>query len=191
MKYSVFLIFLFLHGLTFAQDNPEREHRIKKSQFPVLQTDDSALGSKIKTRRYYKEVDSSQTTYSIKFKKDKLHYHLNYDAAGNLINSGFRVKEIDIPEETYTTIKSYLSATFEKIKVRGIWQEYPMRTTEVEAEILKKTFQNLMLPGNAYKLLIRAKKNDKRQDYELWFTADGEFTRMRKALPANFDRVLY
>ncbi|MFK5973907.1 MAG: hypothetical protein QM485_11610 [Flavobacteriaceae bacterium] len=191
MKYNILAVFLFLGCITFAQDRQEREHRIQKSQFPDLASDFMTLGHKMKKVRYYKEVDSSKTTYAVKFKLDRLYYHIQYNTSGNLINSGFRIKEIDIPQETYTKIKTYISDAFKRFKIRRIWQEYPIDNNKIKNEALKNTFQNLLLASNEYRLLVRAKKQDKAEDYELWFDSEGDLKRIRTALPTNLDRVLY
>lgn len=191
MKYNILAVFLFLGSIAFAQDRQEREYRIQKSQFPNLASDFMFIGSTIKKVRYYREVDSSKTTYAIKFKKDRLYYHIHYDASGNLMNSGFRVKEIDIPQETYTKIKTYLSDTFKKFKIKRIWQQYPIDNNKIENNPLKNTFQNLLLASNEYKLMVRAKKQDKAKDYELWFDSEGDLKQIQTALPTNRDHVLY
>lgn len=191
MRCNILVVFLLLGCITFAQDQQEREHRIKKSQFPNLETNFKVIGAKMKKVRYYREVDSSKTTFAIKFKMDRLHYHINYDASGNLLNSGFRVKEIDVPQETYVKMKTYLSGNFEKSKVRRIWQQYPVGHNKTENDALKNTFQNLILPSNEYRLMVRAKKQDKAKDYELWFDSEGNLKRIRTVLPMNLDHVLY
>lgn len=190
--YLGLVLFLFLITLPcLAQNKYEREHRIKKSQFPTLQTDIMLLRPEMKNIRYYKEIDGTKTTYSVKFKKDRLHYHLAYDETGILKYSGFRVKEIDIPEETYQEIKSYLSRNFEKVRVKRIFQQYPANITEPLGVNLKNTFQNLLLPDNIYKLIIIGKKAGENKEFDLWFDAEGKLQTIRQALPANYDHVLY
>lgn len=187
-----FGLFVFIGtSLCQGQNREEREHRIRKSQFPTVQLDSLAIGPRIKQKRYYKEVDSLQTTYIFKFKKDRLHYFLSYDDTGNLVTSGFRVNEIDIPEETYQKIEGYLSDTYEKFRIKRIFHEYPVVNTESDTPDLTDTFQNLMLSGNAYKLIVFVKNSTGRHELDLWFKADGSLIRKRPALPMNHDRILY
>ncbi len=192
-RYNLLILFFCLGGFAFSQDRPEREHRIRKSQFPTIQDNVPLIGKDMKRTRYYKEVDSSDTTYSLKFKLDRLNYHLDYDLEGGLKNSGFRVKEIDIPSETFENIKKYLNVHFGKTKIKRIFQEYPVAIANDEHRVnsLKSTFQNLLLPENTYKIALRTLKEGSKEDYELWFSAEGTFIRMRAALPANYDRILY
>lgn len=193
MRYGLwFGLFVFL-GTSWCQgqNREEREHRIRKSQFPTAQLDSFVVGYKIKQKRYYKEIDSLQTTYFFKFKKDRLHYFLSYDDTGKMIKSGFRVNEIDIPEETYQKIESYLSDSHEKFKIKRIFQEYPVANTESDTHGLTNTFQNLILPGNEYKFIVIVKNNTEKGELDLWFTADGSLIRKRPALPMNHGRILY
>jgi hypothetical protein len=177
----------------FGQKNLEREHRIKKSQFPAIEPTVESTGKEVRQIRYYREVDSTGTNYSIKFKLGRLHYHFDYDNAGILINSGFRVKPIDIPMETFSAMEDYLLRNFEKTKILRIFQEYPVRNgiNHTREANIKSTFQNLLQPGNEYKVMIHGTRKGVRNDFELWFDAEGNFLRMRFALPTNLDRVLY
>ncbi len=169
----------------------EREHRIRKSQFPQVNIGLMLNGSKTNKLRYYKEVDSLETTYILKFKMARLNYLLSFDDIGKLKISGFLVNEIDIPEETFQKIKAYLSDSYEKSRIKRIFQQYPATITENAKSALTITFQNLLLPSNVYKLIVIGKNDNKNNEYDLWFTADGNLIRKRLSLPMNHDRILY
>ena len=141
----------------------------------------------VKNLKYYKEVDSSNTTYIMKFRQKKIQYHIDFNEKGAIQNTGFEVKKVDIPTDTYAHIDSFLKKNFTIIKIKYIQQRYP-GTSE---NILKNTFQNLILPNNTYKLMFRGKKTDKKEDYIAIFDAEGNLTNIKVALPANYDRVLY
>lgn len=189
-KFRILLLVLFVGFFCFSQQT-EREHRIRKSQFPIIQTDLMMIAPHIRKKRYYKEIDSLATSYILKFKKDKLDYFLTYDDLGNLKTSGFRVKEIDLPMETFQKIQAYLAHSYEKYRIKRILQQYPPRTNDHVESTLKDTFQNLILPSNVYRLIIIGKNDGKNTEYDLWFSADGDLIRKRRTLPMNHDRVLY
>ena len=189
-KFRLFIVLLFMSTVCFPQ-HIEREHRIRKSQFPPVNIDLMSLDSKTNKIRYYKEVDSLETTYILKFKMARLNYSLSFDDNGKLNISGFRVNEIDIPEETFQKIKAYLSDSYEKSRIKRIFQQYPANNPENDESALKNTFQNLLLPSNVYKLIVIGKNDKKKNEYDLWFSADGNLIRKRKALPMNHDRILY
>lgn len=170
----------------FSQTKLEREHRIKKSQFPTINLDDLPLED-TKNIRYYREVDTSKITYTLKFRKGRIYYHLDFNEKGTLQNTGFLVKEVDIPMETYASISAVLNANFDKIKIKFIQQRY----NDFSGNVLKNTFQNLILPGNTYKIMLRGKKVDTREDYIAIFDAEGNLIKTTRALPTNYDRVLY
>lgn len=188
MKYSYTTLVLFLMlGLNcFSQPIIEREHRIKKSQFPSINMDNLPMEN-TKSIRYYREVDTSKITYTLKFKKGKMRYHIDYSEKGVIQNTGFIVKEVDIPTDTYANISSVLKEKFKKTKIKYIQQRYPGSGENV----LKNTFQNLILPSNTYKVLLRGKKADTGEDYIAIFNAEGNLENMAMALPANYDHVLY
>lgn len=191
MKFRTLLLLLFVGSICFSQQI-EREHRIRKSQIPTLQTDLMILvPKKIHKKRAYKEVDSMTTTYTLKFKMDNLHYFFSYDDNGKLKISGFRIKEIDIPEETVKKIKAYLSDSYEKFRIKRIFQQYPVTNTESAKSTLKNTFQNLILPSNVYRLIVIGKNDKKNNEYDLWFSGAGKLIHKRQALPFNHDRILY
>lgn len=188
MKYSYIIAWLFLtlSPTCFSQEKLEREHRINKSQFPTIEFETLPLET-AKKLRYYKEVDSSNITYTLKFRKKKMHYHIDFNEKGVIKKTGFEVTEVDIPTDAYTNINSFLEENFKSIKIKYIHQCYP-GTSE---NLLKNTFQNLILPNNTYKLMIRGKKEDKREDFIAIFDAAGNLTNIDVALPANYDHVLY
>ncbi len=189
-RFKLFIVLLFIGAVCFSQQI-EREHRIRKSQFPQVNIGLMLNGSKTNKMRYYKEVDSLETTYILKFKMARLNYLLSYDDDGKLKISSFRVKEIDIPEETFQKIKAYISNSYEKFRIKRIFQQYPPTITVDHKPELKDTFQNLLLPSNVYKLIVIGKNEKKNNEYDLWFSADGNLIRKRQALPMNHDRILY
>lgn len=180
------MLLLMLGLKCFSQTKLEREHRIKKSQFPTINMDDLPL-EETKKIRYYREVDTSKITYTLKFREGRMHYHLDFNKKGTLQNTGFMVKEVDIPMETYTRISTLLNTNFDKVKIKYIQQRYNGSSENV----LKNTFQNLILPGNTYKIMLRGKKVGKREDFIAIFDAEGNLIKTTRALPANYDRVLY
>ena len=173
-----------------GQDNYEREFRIKKSQFPVLQSDSIWDGPNLKRKRYYKEIDSLGTNYILKFKKDRLHYALSFDKDGTLKKTGFRVNEVDIPDETFLAMENHLSASFNKFSIKRIYQQYSIHD-ENDQSILTSTFQNLLLPSIIYKLVVIGKKDGIKNEYDFWFNAEGHLINKRIALPMNHDHILY
>ncbi len=190
MKYknSLIVLFLILGHFGFSHTKPEREHRIRKSQFPEITT--PVIPKAAKRIRYYKEVDSLATIYTLKFRLEKINYHVEVDQEGDIQQLGFVLKEVDIPRDSYSRINNYLERTFKKIKVKRILQWYSAESTDA----IRNTFQNLILPSNTYELLVRGKRDlqrGNRKDYKLLFNAEGTLLSIEKALPVNYDRVLY
>lgn len=184
-KFSLFFLFLTICSLAFSQTRPEREHRIKKSQFPPIEA--RTVHKEAKNLKYYKEVDTSETRYILKFRLKKLEYRLEVDELGQTRQLGHKVGEIDVPRDTYAQMTDFVNDRFPKTKIKHILQYYSMDSDNA----LKNAYQNLILPNNTYELLFMGKKNKENKEYIATFDAEGNIIKLREALPANFDRVLY
>lgn len=194
MDVKIILPFLVLAicGQAYGQAKYEREFRILKEQFP-----DSALvllKGKIESAKrikYYKEIDSAKTSYEAKFKKDRLWYSVEFDAKGGLEDVEILIKPIDIPSDTYAKIIGYLDGMFSKYKMKRMQQQYPKKEGEAPETVLKRAFQNLLLPSLNYELVVAAKDGKDYKQYEILFDATGTFLTQRESLPPNYDHVLY
>ena len=177
---------------SYGQNKYEREHRIKKNQFPevahALIEEQLAEARKI---RYYRETDSTKISYEAKFKVDRLHYSVEFDQEGNLEDVEILIKEVDIPNESFTNMTAFLEENFNKYRIRRIQQQYPVSAFESVEETIKNAFQNLLLPSIKYELVVAGRKNNGFEDFEILFDADGKFLSMRKSLPVNYDHILY
>jgi hypothetical protein len=188
----IFILVLLGSISSSAQNKIERQHRIKKTQFPskALKTI-SENNKNVKRLKYYREIDTSQKTYTAKFKKARLFYEMNFNQNGKFESMGFKVKQVDIPEESFEHITNYIAQNFEKSKIRKMQQLYSINGNGSVDKTIKNAFQNLMVPTMCYKLLIRGKKVGTLADYSIMFDAEGNFAQIRKSLPTNHDRVLY
>ncbi|MFK7811184.1 MAG: hypothetical protein AB8B59_01745 [Maribacter sp.] len=193
-RYTLFLVLMLLLSgfVSSAQNRLEREHRIKKSQFPskALQTI-LENNNDFKRLKFYKTVDTASQTYTAKFKKARLFYEMDFSENGELTGLGFAIKPIDIPEESFYRISAYLSQKFEKSKVRKMFQFYPLESNKDLDKTIKNAFQNLMISDVVYELFVKGKTDGSRTDFEITFDSEGNFVRIREALPSNYDRVLY
>ncbi len=194
-KYKCFLLLimaLFQYSTGLSQVKVEREHRIKKNQFPEAAHD--FIKEKLKDAkkiRFYKETDTTKISYEAKFKKDKLHYSVEFDESGKLEDIEILITEVDVPEDSWSNIAKFLEEKFDKHKIRKIQQQYPITSDEKAETTLKNAFQNLLIPSLNYEIMVRGKIQDNHADFEILFGAEGDFIKMRESLPANYDHVLY
>ncbi|WP_297705558.1 hypothetical protein [uncultured Eudoraea sp.] len=195
MKYRFLLLLimaLFQFSTGLSQIKVEREHRIKKNQFPEAAHDFIKVKlQNAKKLRFYKETDTSKISYEAKFKKDKLYYSIEFDESGKLEVIEILIKEVDVPEDSWSKITKFLNEKFNKFKIRKIQQQYPIASDQNVETTLNNAFQNLLIPSLNYELLVRGKIHDEHADYEILFGAEGDFIKMRESLPANYDHVLY
>jgi len=192
IKNIVMCSFVLLCGyFAFAQNKYEQEYRIKKSQFP-----EKALGyinknlEDARRIRFYKETDSTKVGYEAKFKKDRLKYSIGFSENGALEDIGIVIKPIDIPNDAFNKMNTYLRDNFVKYRIRRMHQQYPVGENDVETTI-KNAFQNLMLPYIKYEFVVSGKKDKAYEQFEVLFNSDGNFEKIRNSPPPNYDRVLY
>lgn len=193
-KYNRIWLVLLLFWVipAHSQYKPEREHRIKKSQFPeAALTFVKEQIPDVRRKRYYQETDSSDVSYRVKFRKQRLQYRALFNKGGELHAIDFGITETDVPDEAMQQITDYLDKTFSKYQIRALMQQYVVTGDEPMEKFLKNAFQNLLLPGIRYGVLLTGKQTGSFADYEICFDAQGNFKRQRISLPANFDRVLY
>ena len=69
----------------------------------------------------------------------RLHYYLYFDDKGNLISSGFRIHEIDVPEEIFQKTISQLSSIFDDSQLGWILQRYRNDTFKTSGTELRNT----------------------------------------------------
>jgi hypothetical protein len=188
----IILALLFCGCFASAQNKYEREHRIRKSQFPEKAL--NYISEKLedaKRIRFYKEIDSAKTSYEAKFKKDRLWYSVEFDKDGCLEDVEVLIKPVDIPNDSFSVIESYLENYFSKYRIRRLQQQYPISDSEPADTTIKNAFQNLMLPSVNYELIVSGKKEKVHEQFEILFDANGNFKSIRKSLPPNYDHVLY
>ncbi|WP_273568297.1 hypothetical protein [Maribacter halichondriae] len=184
-------VFIFCGVFASAQNKYEREYRIKKSQFPekaltyIQEKLDDA-----RRIRFYKETDSTKISYEAKFKKDRLKYSVEFTEDGTLEDIEILIKPIDIPNDAFNKMNTYLRDNFVKYRIRRMYQQYPVGEYDVETTI-KNAFQNLMLPYIKYGFIVSGKKDKAYEQFEILFNSEGDFEKLRKSLPPNYDHVLY
>ena len=193
MRYSI-TIFILTFSITtcFSQNKYEREHRILKKQFPPKAM--AFISQKLegaKRIRFYKEIDSAKTSFEVKFKKARLHYSVVFNKLGELGGVEITIKEVDVPSESWDSIRDYLNRNFKKIRIKKIQQQYSVTNDSSPEETLHNAFQNLLLPALNYEIVFAGKREMGYEEFEVLFDAQGNFIRIRKSLPANYDHVLY
>ena len=193
MRFKVFiLLFITLGTAANSQVKYEREFRILREQFPQASFESvEPYLDGVRKLRFYKEIDSSRRSYEIKFKKDRLHYSVEFNEQEALEDVEVIIKPVDIPEEAWTTITKDLDSKWSKYKVRKIQQQYPREAFTSDSETFQKAFQNLILPEIRYEIVVRGKTEDGYRDYELLYDATGDLLLIRESLPPNYDHVLY
>ncbi|MET6989256.1 hypothetical protein [Sediminicola arcticus] len=194
MKYKLVLLILAFFSLhmVIGQNKMEREYRIKKSQFPKTSLDilKTELG-KVKKLRFYKERDSNKISYEAKFKKDRLWYSVEFSETGDLEDIEITIKQVDLPNDSWQEVNSYLQENFTQFRIKKMQQQYLPLKKQPTSKTFKQAFQNLMLPDINYEIIVSGKTEKGFEDFEILFDAKGNFKTVRKSLPPNYDHILY
>jgi len=188
-----FLAFLLCYATpAVSQYKPEREHRIRPSQFPELgiQFIENSLKD-VRKLKYYRETDSSGIRFGIRFRKDRLHYLACFDEEGNIIYLGFIIKKVDIPGEAFSNMKASLARQFSRFRIRSMEQQYVLTPGETLEQLIHDAFQNLLLPAIRYRVVVRGRINRHFRDFAAQFDYEGRLIEIHPALPVNYDHVLY
>lgn len=180
---------IWISGL--AQEKQEKEYRIGKSEVPnnVLVVLKSYLND-AKRLRFYKELDGEKSSFEVKFKKGRIFYSVEFDKNGTLEDVEFIIGKNDIPDDSFNAILKYLDLKHGKHRIKKIQQQYLNLDGNPEG-LLKKAFQNLLLPQINYELVIGTKDSDGYSEYEITFNAKGEHLLTRKAINTKYDHVLF
>jgi signal recognition particle GTPase len=191
-KIFIPLILVLCTCFSFAQNKYEREFRIRKGQFPT--TAKNLLDTHVKNvkrLKFYKETDSTKSSYEAKFKKERLWYSMEFDVDGALEDIEITIESLDIPSDVLSNITTYLNKAFSKHRVKKIQQQYLASAEEKLQKTLRNAFQNLLIPSLNYEIIVSGKENRNYLEYEILFDAQGNFINRRKQLPPIFDHVLY
>ncbi len=193
MKFSLSaLLILGMLGPALAQVKQEREYRIRKNQFPeeaVLAMEPYLESAR--RLRYYREIDSARSSYEMKFKIRRLHYSVEFTPESRLEDAEVEIRPLDIPDATWESIQSHLQEKFGRYRVRKIQQQYPRGSFADTEATLRAAFQNLLLPEIRYELVVQARTDSGISQYEALYDSEGKLLKLRKALPPNYDHVLY
>lgn len=188
---TLFIAILLLLGIfCFGQKKQEQEFRIDKKELPdgVMALLSNYLDN-AKRLRYYKERDGEKSSYEVKFKKDKLHYSIEFDEKGVLEDVELLIKQTDIPDEPFGKMTQYLKSNHKKHRIKKIQRQYV--NTGDAAQTLKEAFQNRTHPKLRYELIIATKDENGYGEFELTFDANGEHLLTRKAVKTKYDHVLF
>jgi hypothetical protein len=192
---TVFILCVVLSNLSlFAQSNAksEIEERIQKSEFPhdAAKLINSQL-SDAKKVKYFLEVDGSDTSYEIKFIKNKHFYSVEFDNNGAFEDVEMKVDIKELPNKVVDNIRRYLTENFRKHKIRKIQVQYKnKKATSIDLEKLFEGKSDLF--DISYEIECAVKDADgKPLMYEFHFDNEGKYLDKRIFKQQSDDNILY
>ena len=100
-------------------------------------------------------------------KRTVLYYDIEFDPKGEIRHIAFRVRQVDLPGESWDAITAFLSESFTKYRIRTIQQQYTVSREGTPEVTLRQALQNLILPTVDYEITLIGKKGKHREGYDL------------------------
>lgn len=178
-RYIFCLLFTTILGIPslFAQEKVEREYRVRKNEVPDaarLWLNDAFEG--FKRVKWYLEENEVGRAYEAKIKKDRVHYSIEFDMEGNVVDVEELMEFDEIPAHLYDKIAAYLDEEFMRYKVIRFQKQF-----SGPADVLEDYFDEDETEGVTVKfeMEIEARTKEGEQLYELLFDANGKLVRQR------------
>lgn len=192
MKYLWLFICCFITCQSMAQKKYEKESRISEKEFP---TNAERLLQKYlhdaKRIRFYKETDSSKTSYEAKFKKYGKKYSIEFDADGTLEDIEIEMKFKELPDKVQEVISSYLMQNFKKYTIKKLQKQYYYKKGTDLIKLTETAFTEGDSDFINYEMVIWRSQEKESGMAELTFNKNGEFLTERPFAQASYDHILY
>jgi hypothetical protein len=170
----------------FGQTKDEYEQRIKQEQFP-----EEAIGllneflPHLRSPKYYSEKDEEHLSYEVKFKHDGRWHSIEFSPNGDLEDIEVEHPGRDINGTTFTRIKDYLDANYQRWKIEKIQFQY-LPDGEPE-QLLKDLLDGRTRTHDMLELIVRCKKGKSKRSFEMLFKPDGSFVKKREVIHNDHD----
>ncbi|RZV56087.1 MAG: hypothetical protein EX254_10985 [Flavobacteriaceae bacterium] len=191
-RFSSSILLLLISFSLLGQVKDEKEIRIPASAFPedALQLL-SQLPENTKRLKYFKETDSSKTSFEAKFKYNRKRFSVEFTEDGILedIEVIWKLKEID--QETNRNIIDYYEANFERHKLIKLQKQYKNVSDIGLNEVMQNALQNKQHTPIFYEIIAEVKTKEKRVIKEFTFNRSGHYISSRILKPSSYEHILY
>lgn len=186
--FSALLLFFCIHSI-YAQEKIERESRISSDKVPAESVEYiSSLQVKGKVK-WYLEENLKGTYYEAKFKKDKIHYSIKFEASGKL----YDVEEIFKYSKANFQAKQQIEKTLDE-KYKN-WKIKKAQLNWIGGpEILKQYVIDRKSPEGIkpnFELVVRGKKPGDVGYYEYLFTIEGKLIAEIRIAQDNLNNLIF
>ncbi|PLX19636.1 MAG: hypothetical protein C0599_10750 [Salinivirgaceae bacterium] len=188
----IFLIVFSDNSIAQVSVKNEIEKQIDAELFPqnALAVIQSQL-SNAKRIKYYIEVNNADTSYEVKFKKNKSLYSVEFSREGLFEDVEMLIAHKEFSNEIKSNIHKYLNDNFIKHKIKKIQVQYkhPSITLEQLNSLFNEDTQNFNI---SYEIEIAVKHEDGSPAmYEFHFDSLGQYIDKRIFKQQGDDNILY
>jgi hypothetical protein len=192
MKYLNLFICCLISCYGLAQKKYEKEIRVSKSEFPetALRMLDKHT-AKAKRVRFFRETDSSKTSYEVKFKFEGKKYSVEFTKNGDLEDIEIDIHLRQLPAMLKKKINSFCIEKYRKYAIKKIQKQYFCSTPNDASAVFKTAISNTDSEFINYEVVVwRSVKNDSGM-VELIFSKKGELLNERPFSQSSYDHILY
>jgi hypothetical protein len=185
-----FIILLFLIGInTYSQQKYEKEFRIKTADVPqaaLAFVAELNLGKRIK---WYKEIGLNQTSFEAKTNYKNKKYSIEFAPNGILEDVEIEINKLEIPNNSFTEINTYLTSNFNKFAFVKIQVQY-LGSNANMIQFLKFENKHTFITTQ-YECVIAAKVNGAYKTFEVLFAGNGQFINKKEIVTRNAAHLEY
>ncbi|XLS28811.1 hypothetical protein ACJD0Z_16635 [Flavobacteriaceae bacterium M23B6Z8] len=192
MKYCFIFICCFISLQVVAQKKYEKESRISKEDFP-----ENALKllhgytETAKRLRFYRETDSTKTSFEAKFKIQNKKYSIEFDADGILEDIEIEIAFRKLPEAIKQNISQYLEHHSKKYSIKKVQKQYYLPGDVSAKNTMVAAFKDLDINFIRYELVVWRSSDEESGMVEFTFNHLGEYLLERPFSQASYDHILY
>lgn len=168
MKSRLFVLLLFVSGFASAQVKYEKETRIAAKLVPnnaIKFMQQTPVNNKL---CWYKEQRPNGISYEAKFKYEKYHYSVEFNAQGEIEDVEKNVKWKSVEDSVIRLVDNKLNAEFEKYKVEKVQIQYVGIKDELITVFGTNNYEKTNL-----ELIVNGKTDSGYQLFEYLFDRNG------------------
>lgn len=192
MKNSCLVVCCFICFLGFSQKKYEKESRISKDDFPevALQIFNKHV-QKAKRVRFYKETDSSKTSYEAKFKLKNKKYSVEFNEDGVLEDIEVNIDPNELLDTIKTQIVTFCKNKYQKYTIKKVQKQFFCDEAANANLVFKAALEDKDVSFINYEVVVWRSYKKEAGLVELTFSKKGKLLSERPFAQASYDHILY
>jgi len=184
MKNLLIVSILLISSISFSQEKFEKEYRIDFSEAPQKSQQIITKWEFPKKVKWYAEESNDGKTFEAKTCFQKHRYSIEFSEIGNILDVEKTVKFKKLERNLQLIINKALSKNYKKFKIK----KTQIQLKGTENELYKMIFELKSITKSItrnYELIVKAKKDNDYDLYEILFDENGNIIKELKFKPIN------